>query len=165
MKKILPVLAIMLAVVALSSCNPMERKAKNRIKECMKQFAMSDDYSIDSMNVVFSNDSVCVVNVASKGLGLDGEPINKWEYYLTKNTLSNGGCVVRELAWPMDGVMATLKKPFNSRITDECSELVKDTLNKRGLKFGTKEADNFLYSVLAQSMTKVFGVETSNEGF
>lgn len=61
--------------------------------------------------------------------------------------------------------MATLKKPFNSRITDECSELVKDTLNKRGLKFGTKEADNFLYSFLAQSMTKVFGVETSNEGF
>lgn len=129
MKKFLSVLAIMLAVVALSSCNPMERKAKNRIKESMKQLAMSDDYSIDSMNVVFSNDSVCVVNVASKGLGLDGEPINKWEYYLTKNTLSNGGCVVRELAWPMDGVMATLKKPFNSRITDECSELVKDTLN------------------------------------
>lgn len=58
MKKILPVLAIMLAVVALSSCNPMERKAKNRIKECMKQFAMSDDYSIDSMNVVYSNDTI-----------------------------------------------------------------------------------------------------------
>lgn len=164
MKKILPVLAIMLAA-CFASCNNFENKAKKRLKESMKQLAMSDDYSIDSMNVVFSNDSVCVVNVSSKGLGLDGEPINKWEYYLTKNTLSNGGCVVRELAWPMDGVMATLKKPFNSRITDECSELVKDTLNKRGLKFGTKEADNFLYSFLAQNMTKVFGVETSNEGF
>lgn len=164
MKKILPVLAIMLAA-CFASCNNFENKAKKRLNESMKQLAMSDDYSIDSMNVVFSNDSVCVVNVSSKGLGLDGEPINKWEYYLTKNTLSNGGCVVRELAWPMDGVMATLKKPFNSRITDECSELVKDTLNKRGLKFGTKEADNFLYSFLAQNMTKVFGVETSNEGF
>lgn len=84
---------------------------------------------------------------------------------MTKNTLSNGGCVVRELAWPMDGVMATLKKPFNSRITGVDDELVKDTLNKRGLKFGTKEADDFLYSTIAQGMTKVFGVETSNEGF
>lgn len=164
MKKFLPVLAIMLAS-CFASCNSFENKAKKRLNESMKQLAISDDYSIDSMNVVFSNDTVCVVIVASKGLGLNGEPINKWEYYLTKNTLSNGGCVVRELAWPMDGVMATLKKPFNSRITDVDGELVKDTLNKRGLKFGTKEADNFLYSMLAQGMTKVFGVETSNEGF
>lgn len=166
MKKILPMLAIMLAVVALSSCNPMERKAKNRIKECMKQFAMSDDYSIDSMNVVYSNDTICVVTFASKGLGIDGEPMNKWEYYLTKNTLSNGGCVVRDGIWPMDGLFG-LRTPFVSFIPVYIKNVpsVKDDLKRRGLQIGTKAADDYIYSLIAQAFVRQYGAEIPNEGF
>lgn len=165
MKKIIPVLAIMLAA-CFASCNNFENKAKKRLNESMKQLAMSDDYSIDSMNVVFSNDSVCVVNVSSKGLGLDGEPINKWEYYLTKNTLSNGGCVVRDGIWPMDGLFG-LRTPFVSFIPVYIKNVpsVKDDLKRRGLQIGTKAADDYIYSLIAQAFVRQYGAEIPNEGF
>ena len=59
MKKILPVLAIMLAVVALSSCNPMERKAKRQLHDTMKELAKNPEtFKISNAKIVFSPDRI-----------------------------------------------------------------------------------------------------------
>jgi hypothetical protein len=86
MKKILPVLAIMLAVVALSSCNPMERKAKRQLHDTMKELAKNPEtFKISNAKIVFSNDSMCTISFIGIGQNaFGGYSSSKMEYTLVK---------------------------------------------------------------------------------
>lgn len=86
MKKFLSVLAVMLAVVVLSSCNPMERKAKRQLHDTMKELAKNPEtFKISNEKIVFSNDSMCTISFIGRGQnGFGGYNSSKMEYTLIK---------------------------------------------------------------------------------
>lgn len=86
MKKNLAMLAVMLAVVVLSSCNSMERKANRQLHDTMKELAKNPDtFKISNEKVVFSNDSMCTISFIGRGQnGFGGYNSSKMEYTLIK---------------------------------------------------------------------------------
>ena len=86
MKRNLAMLAVMLAVVALSSCNPMERKAKRQMRETMKEFARNpESIRISNEKIVFSNDSMCTISFIGRGQNaFGGYNSSRMEYTLMK---------------------------------------------------------------------------------
>ena len=108
MKKILMVMAIMIAVVSLSSCNSFEDKAKNSLENkaedsfenkakkqlhaTMKEVARNPKtYKITNEKVIFSNDSMCTISFIGRGQnGFGGYSISRMEYTFIKERSDKG---------------------------------------------------------------------------
>ena len=94
MKKVLMFMAIMIAVVSLSSCNSFEDKAKksleNKAKEqlhvTMKELARNPEtYKIANEKVIFSSDSMCTISFVGSGQnGLGRYSTSRMEYTIVK---------------------------------------------------------------------------------
>ena len=94
MKKVLMFMAIMIAVVSLSSCNSFEDKAKksleNKAKEqlhvTMKELARNPEtYKIENEKVIFSSDSMCTISFVGSGQnGLGRYSTSRMEYTIVK---------------------------------------------------------------------------------
>lgn len=86
MKKNLAMLAVMLAVVAFSSCNSMERKANRQLRDTMKEFARNpESIKISNEKIVFSNDSMCTISSIGRGQNaFGGYNSSRMEYTLVK---------------------------------------------------------------------------------
>lgn len=86
MKKILMFMAIMVAVVTLSSCNSFEKKAKKQLRDTMEELAKNPEtYKITNEKIVFSNDSMCTISFIGRGQnGFGGYNSSKMEYTLIK---------------------------------------------------------------------------------
>ena len=87
-------MAIMIAVVSLSSCNSFEDKAKksleNKAKEqlhvTMKELARNPEtYKIENEKVIFSSDSMCTISFVGSGQnGLGRYSTSRMEYTIVK---------------------------------------------------------------------------------
>ena len=94
MKNVLMFMAIMIAVVSLSSCNSFEDKAKksleNKAKEqlhvTMKELARNPEtYKIENEKVIFSSDSMCTISFVGSGQnGLGRYSTSRMEYTIVK---------------------------------------------------------------------------------
>ena len=86
MKKILAYMAIIIAVISLSSCNSLERKAKRQLRDTMEELAKNPEtFKITNEKVVFSNDSMCTISFIGRGQnGFGGYNSSKMEYTLVK---------------------------------------------------------------------------------
>ena len=72
-------MAIMIAVVSLSSCNSLEKKAKRQLRDTMEELAKNPEtFKITNEKVVFSNDSMCTISF------FGGYNSSKMEYTLIK---------------------------------------------------------------------------------
>ena len=100
MKKILMFMAIMIAVVSLSSCSLLENKAKNSLENkakeqlhaTMKELARNPEtYKIANEKVIFSNDSMCTISFIGRGQnGFGGYSISRMEYTFIKERSDKG---------------------------------------------------------------------------
>ena len=112
MKKILMFMAIMIAVVSLSSCNSFENKTKNKtanslenkaedslenkakkqLHATMKEVARNPKtYKITNEKVIFSNDSMCTISFIGRGQnGFGGYSISRMEYTFIKERSDKG---------------------------------------------------------------------------
>ena len=79
-------MAIMIAVVSLSSCNSLEKKAKRQLRDTMEELAKNPEtFKITNEKVVFSNDSMCTISFIGRGQnGFGGYNSSKMEYTLIK---------------------------------------------------------------------------------
>ena len=94
MKKILMFMAIMIAVVSLSSCNSfedkvkksLENKAKEQLHVTMKELARNPEtYKIENEKVIFSSDSMCTISFVGSGQnGLGRYSTSRMEYTIVK---------------------------------------------------------------------------------
>lgn len=86
MKKILAYMAIIIAVVSLSSCNSLEKKAKRQLRDTMEELAKNPEtFKITNEKVVFSNDSMCTISFIGRGQnGFGGYNSSKMEYTFIK---------------------------------------------------------------------------------
>ena len=86
MKNVLIFMAIMIAVVSLSSCNSLEKKAKRQLRDTMEELAKNPEtFKITNEKVVFSNDSMCTISFIGRGQnGFGGYNSSKMEYTLIK---------------------------------------------------------------------------------
>ena len=106
MKKFLMFMAIMIAVVSLSSCNSFENKTKNKAENSLENSAKNSlenkakkqlhttikevarnpkTYKITNEKVIFSNDSMCTISFIGRGQnGFGGYSSSKMEYTVTK---------------------------------------------------------------------------------
>ena len=94
MKKILMFMAIMIAVVSLSSCslfenkakNSLENKAKEQLHATMKELARNPEtYKIANEKVIFSSDSMCTISFVGSGQnGLGRYSTSRMEYTIVK---------------------------------------------------------------------------------
>ena len=78
MKKILMLMAIMAAVISLSSCNSFENKAKNSLENEMEDslfilrkaeetlYEQNDSNNITNKKIIFLNDSMCTISFIYK---------------------------------------------------------------------------------------------------
>ena len=99
MKKILMFMAIMIAVVSLSSCNSLEDKAKKQLHATMKELAKNPEtYKITNEKVIFSNDSMCTISFIGSGQnGFGGYDSSLFEYTFIKSPKAyNGGATYLE---------------------------------------------------------------------
>ena len=105
MKKVLMFMAIMIAVVSLSSCNSLENKAKKQLHATMKELAKNPEtYKITNEKVIFSNDSMCTISFIGSGQnGFGGYDSSLFEYTLIKSPKSyNGGATYLECILNME---------------------------------------------------------------
>lgn len=86
MKKILAYMAIIIAVISLSSCNSLEKKAKRQLRDTMEELAKNPEtFKITNEKVVFSNDSMCTISFIGRGQnGFGGYNSSKMEYTFIK---------------------------------------------------------------------------------
>lgn len=163
MKKILSVLAVMLAVVVLSSCNTFEHKAKKKMRETINEFAKNpDSYKVVNEKVVFSNDSVCVISFVGKGEnGFGGYASSRMEYYLTKRNIK-GETKYEEALVDLDKEEASnpFKKEVDRLYKDKyLRESLIEECNKRNIDFDSEDGKNVVASSLAVIRTAIGGRE------
>ena len=103
MKKVLMFMAIMIAVVSLSSCNSFENKAKNSLENEVEDslfilrkaeetlYEQNDSDNIINKKIIFLNDSMCTISFIYKeydnsnlGIYLGRYSQSKFEYTLVK---------------------------------------------------------------------------------
>ena len=61
-------MAIITAVISLSSCNSFEKKAKRQLRDTMEELAKNPEtFKITNEKVVFSNDSMCTISFIGRG--------------------------------------------------------------------------------------------------
>ena len=79
-------MAIMIAVVSLSSCNSLEKKAKRQLRDTMEELAKNPEtFKITNEKVVFSNDSMCTISFIGRGQNVfGGYNSSKMEYTFIK---------------------------------------------------------------------------------
>ncbi len=118
MKKILPA-AMLLAVVALSSCNQMESKAKRQLRSTMEELAKNPEtFKMSNEKVVFLSDSMCTISFIGRGQnGLGGYSSTRMEYTLVKVNRKDGDTQYNESL-------------INMEEKDERKSSIKETLEK-----------------------------------
>ena len=190
MKKILMFMAIMIAVVSLSSCNSFENKAKNSLENevedsfenkakkqlhaTMKEVARNPKtYKITNEKVIFSNDSMCTISFIGKGQnGFGGYSSSEKEYTLINiPNVDNGGAMYIEILLDMENqnerensIKETIKDIDNGFYYD----LQKDSLLKKTydglIKKGMSKKDAKDKCLLVQAMfnSLIYGREVDN---
>ena len=176
MKKILMLMAIMAAVISLSSCNSFENKAKNSLENevedsfenkakkqlhaTMKEVARNPKtYKITNEKVIFSNDSMCTISFIGRGQnGFGGYSISRMEYTFIKERSDKGDKI---------GYRETL---LNMENEHEKSYSIKTTIGfiKYDLLWGSlkKKYDNYLNKGLSKEDAKAeFLYDTAIENF
>ena len=190
MKKVLMFMAIMIAVVSLSSCNSFEDKAKNSLENkaedsfenkakkqlhaTMKEVARNPKtYKITNEKVIFSNDSMCTISFIGKGQnGFGGYSSSEKEYTLINiPNVDNGGAMYIEILLDMENqnerensIKETIKDIDNGFYYD----LQKDSLLKKTydglIKKGMSKKDAKDKCLLVQAMfnSLIYGREVDN---
>ena len=190
MKKILMFMAIMIAVVSLSSCNSFEDKAKNSLENkaedsfenkakkqlhaTMKEVARNPKtYKITNEKVIFSNESMCTISFIGKGQnGFGGYSSSEMEYTLINiPNVDNGGAMYIEILLDMENqnerensIKETIKDIDNGFYYD----LQKDSLLKKTydglIKKGMSKKDAKDKCLLVQAMfnSLIYGREVDN---
>ena len=176
MKKVLMFMAIMIAVVSLSSCNSFEdkakkslenkaedsfeNKAKKQLHATMKEVARNPKtYKITNEKVIFSNDSMCTISFIGRGQnGFGGYSISRMEYTFIKERSDKGDKI---------GYRETL---LNMENEHEKSYSIKTTIGfiKYDLLWGSlkKKYDNYLNKGLSKEDAKAeFLYDTAIENF
>ena len=176
MKKILMLMAIMAAVISLSSCNSFENKAKNSLENevedsfenkakkqlhaTMKEVARNPKtYKITNEKVIFSNDSMCTISFIGRGQnGFGGYSISRMEYTFIKERSDKGDKI---------GYRETL---LNMENEHEKSYSIKTTIGfiKYDLLWGSlkKKYDNYLKKGMSKENAKAeFLYDTAIENF
>lgn len=161
MKKILMFMAIMIAVVSLSSCNSLEDKAENQLRVTMEEFAKNPEtYKITNEKVIFSNDSMCTISFIGKGQnGFGGYSSSEKEYTLIKCKDNKGKIIYYESLLDMENqnerensIKETIKDIDNGFYYD----LQKDSLLKKTydglIKKGMSKKDAKDKCLLVQAM-------------
>ena len=157
-------MAIMIAVVSLSSCNSFEKKAKKQMRETINELAKNPDtYKVVNEKVVFSNDSVCVISFVGKGEnGFGGYTSNKIEYYLTKRHTKDG-VKVEEALLNLDDEDAhntPFKKEVDRMYKDkDLRKALIEECKKQNIDFNSEEGKNVVASSLAIIITAIQGRE------
>ena len=119
MKKILMLMAIMAAVISLSSCNSFENKAKNSLENEVEDslfilrkaeetlYEQNDSNNITNKKIIFLNDSMCTISFIYKeyddsnlGRCLGRYSQSKCEYTLVK--LRKDPIIYSSIFLPMD---------------------------------------------------------------
>ena len=188
MKKVLMFMAIMIAVVSLSSCGSFENKTKNSLENevedsfenkakkqlhaTMKEVARNPDtYKITNEKVIFSNDSMCTISFIGSGHnGFGGYSISRMEYTLVK---------VKYDKWKIRYCETLL----NMENEDEENYSIETTIGfiKYGILWGSlkKKYDNyikkgmskkdanakFLYDTAIENVTNINGREIGDNGW
>ena len=190
MKKVLMFMAIMIAVVSLSSCNSFEdkakkslenkaedsfeNKAKKQLHATMKEVARNPKtYKITNEKVIFSNDSMCTISFIGKGQnGFGGYSSSEKEYTLINiPNVDNGGSMYIEILLDMENqnerensIKETIKDIDNGFYYD----LQKDSLLKKTydglIKKGMSKKDAKDKCLLVQAMfnSLIYGREVDN---
>ena len=174
MKKVLIFMAIMIAVVSLSSCNSFEDKAKKQLRTTMEELAKNPEtYKITNEKVIFSNDSMCTISFIGKGQnGFGGYSSSEKEYTLINiPNVDNGGSMYIEILLDMENqnerensIKETIKDIDNGFYYD----LQKDSLLKKTydglIKKGMSKKDAKDKCLLVQAMfnSLIYGREVDN---
>lgn len=157
-------MAIMIAMVSLSSCNSFEKKAKKQMRETINELAKNPDtYKVVNEKVVFSNDSVCVISFVGKGEnGFGGYTSNKREYYLTKRHTKDG-VKVEDALLNLDDEDAhntPFKKEVDRMYKDkDLRKALIEECKKQNIDFNSEEGKNIVASSLAIIITAIQGRE------
>ena len=137
MKKILMLIAIMAAVISLSSCNSFENKAKNSLENEVEDslckmpdslfilrkaeetlYEQNDSNNIMNKKIIFLNDSMCTISFIYKdyddsnlGRYLERYSQSKIEYTLVKlrKGLVKGTTIYSSILLPVDYESASIK--------------------------------------------------------
>lgn len=92
MKKIISVLAIMPAIVLLSSCNSFEQKAKEQMHKTLKSIAKNPaTLKISDEKVMLSNDSICIIQFLASNENEFGGKISTYMEYVYMNRKYQNG--------------------------------------------------------------------------
>ena len=176
MKKILMFMAIMIAVVSLSSCNSLEDKAKKQLHATMKELAKNPEtYKITNEKVIFSNDSMCTISFIGSGQnGFGGYDSSLFEYTFIKSPKAyNGGATYLESLLNMekqDERRCSIKETIKDIDNGFYYDLQKDSLLKKTydglIKKGMSEKDAKDKCLLVQAMfnSLIYGRKASYLG-
>lgn len=83
MRKILSVMAVILAVVAFSSCNSFEQKAKKQMYKTLKEVVKNPaSLKISDEKVIIGNDSLCIIHFLASNNNNFGAEISTYMEYI-----------------------------------------------------------------------------------
>lgn len=175
MKKILMFMAIVIAVVSLSSCNSFEDKAKNPLEDkaekqlrvTMEEFAKNPEtFKITNEKVIFSNDSMCTISFIGKGQnGFGGYSSSELEYTLVKCKDNKGKIIYYESLLDMeneDEKEMSIQEAINDidygspKLFKELKKEAYDNNIKKGMSKEYAKA-NYLYIRAIVNLSDVYG--------
>lgn len=164
MKKILSVLAVMLAVVMLTSCNSFERKAKEQMHKTMKEISKNPaTLKISEENVMLSNDSICVIQfLASNKNELGGDISTYMEYVLINHkSVSSGEYKLLETLKIFDtykdkkkSIGYSYKEMVDGTSDKTDSELLNDKMKEKNMSRKDAAADLSYHMAAIDCLTK-----------
>lgn len=148
MKKILAYMAIIIAVISLSSCNSLEKKAKRQLRDTMEELAKNPEtFKITNEKVVFSNDSMCTISFIGRGQnGFGGYNSSKMEYTFIK------------LAKDDEGKTTYCEALLDMENQKDRRNSIKETINDvdKGFLYGSSKAvyDDFIKKGMSKEDAK-----------
>ena len=146
MKKVLMFMAIMIAVVSLSSCNSFEDKAKKRLRAKIEEVAKNPEtFKIINEKVIFSNDSMCTISFIGSGQNsLGGYNSSEKEYTLIKFPKTyKGGTTYGESLLDMEDQMER-RMSIQEAINEIDNDSLDDSQNDY-LSIGLKQLKKSVY--------------------
>ena len=192
MKKVLMFMAIMIAVVSLSSCNSFEDKTKNSLENkaedsfenkakkqlhaTMKEVARNPKtYKITNEKVIFSNDSMCTISFVGSGQnGFGGYSSSKMEYTFIKVRKSDlhkdGRTTYCETLLNMENQferMFSIKEEIyniDNGLLDVSSKKLYNKFIKKGMSKEDAKS-NYLYRIAIINLTFGEGREIGGNGW
>ena len=173
MKKVLMFMAIMIAVVSLSSCNSFEDKAKKQLRTTMEELAKNPEtYKITNEKVIFSNDSMCTISFIGKGQnGFGGYSSSEKEYTLINiPNVDNGGSMYIEILLDMENQferMLSIKEEIyniDNGLLDVSSKKLYNKFIKKGMSKEDAKS-NYLYRIAIINLTFGEGREIGGNGW